>query len=117
MTHAKLQTLGKKWQSRLKLADWDVSFSFAPLRDMDESAGLVRLDTEGRRAMVLILAKEDYPDSWWPIDIEWTLVHELVHIVIRPIESGTESRDTLENAVNSLTAGLLDRTQVRYNLG
>lgn len=111
-----LVELCKEWQKRLRLQDWEVQISFKRKFDMAlaEALGDITYQRESRRAVINILDPLDYdPAHLFPIDIEHTVVHELLHIPISAyiaVEFECDGPESLaqEQAINSITTALVN---------
>lgn len=100
------------WQRRLKLTDWDVQVLICRDGKMDaeDACGTCYWQDTKRRAVVRLLDPVDYPpDSLWPQDHEYTLVHELLHLWFAPLhaEDGTPAGVAEELAIHRLAEALL----------
>jgi hypothetical protein len=108
------------WQKRLNLQGWDISVvvsradAFKP-----KTIGHIRWDREKKTAVISVLDPADYAMALAPMlqDIEFTVVHELIHLEMAPVLSDlhrTEAnRMEEEHAVNQMAEALLklDRGQ------
>ena len=95
VTGKQLASLGKRWQRRLRLADWRVSFAFAALPA--DTLGQVESDADAREAVVSIA--RGCPD------VEGTLVHELLHLHFDAARGTAQ-----EQSINAVADALLGRT-------
>lgn len=100
------------WQKRLRLRDWEIHVEFARPGDMPESdaAGTVTYECAKRLAWISICDPACWPQSRRASqDVEYTLVHELVHVVLAPlVTSASEVNGMLEEqSVDQLTRALL----------
>jgi hypothetical protein len=102
------------WQKRLNLQDWDVALEVvrgAELRP--KTLGNIHWDTEKKTAVIRVLDPADYrlPFPEMLDDMEFTVVHELIHLEIAPVLShfprSDADRSEEEHAVNHLTDALL----------
>lgn len=78
-----------KWQKILRLQDWDVKVSIQPSTVMDTKKGSCHWWAETRIAIIKLLDPKDYRScaaEWEDFDQEHTLVHELLHITMAPLE-------------------------------
>lgn len=99
------------WQKRLKLEDWNVTV-IAAQRDglRAGTLGDIRWDPEKKTAVIKVLDASNYqtPVDATLRDMEFTLVHELIHLEFcastRPDQS---SRAEEEIAVNHIADALL----------
>lgn len=111
-TQATLDEWLAYWQAELRLRDWvaDVQLVF---RDRIESAwpalGLCHHVLQHKIAHIWLLHPEEY-DRDWQIDVEHTLVHELLHLHFAPFEYDTlKSLEGIaqEQTLNILAASLV----------
>lgn len=98
------------WQKRLKLDAWNITFILVhPSELKPKTLGNIHWDAEVKRASIKILSPEDYklafPDALK--DMEFTVVHELVHLQLSSLPRNEASRSAEEKAVNTLTEALL----------
>jgi len=108
------------WQKRLNLQAWDVSVVVARAAELKpRTVGHIRWDRAKKTAVIQVLDPADYhlPMDAMLRDIEFTVVHELIHLEMVPILSDllrTEAnRMEEEHAVNQMTEAFLklDRGQ------
>jgi len=104
------------WQQRLKLQDWKITVSMARARDMKpKTLGNIHWDLETKTAAIHVLDPADYhmPFQAMLDDMEFTVVHELIHLTLAPLFStvprNEASRRDEERTVNSLADALLGR--------
>lgn len=102
-----------KWQSILRLQDWDVKIEFARSFEMEtvRRAGEVSYVCEKKTAVIKILVPQDYPtDIRWKQDIEQTVVHELLHLHFSWTDDLTGLANTgMEQAINCIALALVAR--------
>lgn len=84
LTQEEVDRLREKWQSILKLLDWDIRV--APKKGFDvEAEGRAFVTLERRMAAISIRTPEDFPcGPTWTTDVEHTLVHEMLHCHFAP---------------------------------
>ena len=108
------------WQKRLNLQDWDISLVVARAGEMKpKTVGHIGWDRAKKSAVIQVLDPADYrlPLDAMLRDIEFTVVHELIHLEMVPILSDLQrteaNRMEEEHAVNHMTEALLklDRGQ------
>jgi len=71
------------WQKRLKLEDWTIALELSHPSDLRRgSLGNVHWDVDKKTAMIRVLDASDYQMSFGATlkDMEFTIVHELVHL-------------------------------------
>jgi len=100
----------KFWQKRLGMDDWNVSLQLVRQSEIDPNAwGSSHWDLRAKTATIQVLDPRDYnlKGSDLELDMECTIVHELVHIQIAPLEP--PNSNTLEGIVNKIMVALLNR--------
>lgn len=76
-----LEKLLKKWQHILDLDNWTIKLTDnCTIEDIGENSGYCDYDELHKCAVIYILDEKQYGDRILPLDIEKTLVHELLHI-------------------------------------
>lgn len=99
MTSATLQKRGKYWQSRLRLTNWDVEFSFKSAMDLDGAVGRCNFNLNAHHAFVNICPPQENTDPLPPNqDIDVTLVHELLHLYLTPLFDGVKGATAFEES-------------------
>jgi hypothetical protein len=98
------------WQQLLGLENWNISILLSHRSDLKPSTlGNIHWDADKRSATIRVLDAEDYqmacPDAL--ADMEFTIVHELVHLELSSLPRSEASRREEEFAVNQLTEALL----------
>mgnify|MGYP003344497782 FL=1 len=107
--------LGQKlasWQKRLKLEDWKVTIHLTPKAALKPGTlGGIKWDKKKHTAELSIITPDDYhmTEAAMLDDMEFTIVHELVHLELASLPKSEASRSTEEFAVNQLTDALLGR--------
>jgi hypothetical protein len=108
------------WQKRLNLQAWDISVVVARAAELrPRTVGHIRWDRAKKTAAIQVLDPADYhlPFDAMLRDIEFTVVHELIHLEMVPILSDLLRTDANrmeeEHAVNQMAEALLklDRGQ------
>jgi hypothetical protein len=98
------------WQERLNLTDWDIRFDMVRSKDLEaKTLGNVHWDTDAKTARISVMSSYDYTLPYKDMlkDMEFTVVHELVHLHLASLPRSDASRRTEEHAVNELAAALL----------
>jgi hypothetical protein len=102
------------WQKRLNLQGWDLSVVASRANELKpKTVGNIRWDREKKTAVIRILDPADYslPFGEMLRDIEFTVVHELIHLEMVPVLSDLqrteENRREEEHAVNHMAEALL----------
>jgi hypothetical protein len=102
------------WQKRLNLEDWKISIHVARASELKKrTLGNIHWDTDQKTAIIHVLDPADYKLPFPDVlaDIEFTLVHELIHLelapVLAPLQRNDANRREEEHAVNHMTEALL----------
>jgi hypothetical protein len=108
------------WQKRLNLEGWDISVVVSRAGEFKpKTIGHIRWDRDKKTAVIRVLDPADYtlPLAATLKDIEFTVVHELIHLEMAPVLSDLQrteaNRMEEEHAVNQMAEALLklDRGQ------
>jgi hypothetical protein len=98
------------WQKRLKLDDWKITVVMSRKADLKQGtmAG-IRWDKGKKTATLWAMDAADYTvsDEEMLKDLEFTVVHELIHLELASLPKSEASRRKEETAVNQLTEALL----------
>jgi len=100
----------KSWQKRLGLDDWNVSLEVVRQSAIDPNAwGSAHWDSRARTATIQVLDPRDYnlKGADLRLDMECTIVHELVHIQVSPLDA--KDAKVREEVVNKIMVALLNR--------
>jgi hypothetical protein len=98
------------WQGRLKLGSWTISVVISHPADLRSGTkGNIRWDAEKKTAVIRVL---DASDDHMPFhaalqDVEFTIVHELLHLGLASLPRDEASRVDEETAVNNVAGALL----------
>ena len=102
------------WQRRLNLEDWKIALVMARTADLrPKTLGNIHWDLEKKAAVLHVLDPADYRLPWSEMldDIEFTVVHELIHLGFAPVVSDLQRSDANrreeEHTVNHMAAALL----------
>lgn len=104
------------WQSQLKLDEWTISVVMShPDQLRRGTKGNIRWDAGTKAARIRVLHIADYPTPAREAydDMEFTVVHELIHLQFSSLPRSEESRRDEEHAVNRLTEALLTLNRAR----
>ena len=103
-----------RWQKRLNLEDWKISVEVSRASDLKpRTLGNIHWDTDKKTAVIRVLDPADYRLPFADVlqDIEFTVVHELIHLelapVLAPLQRNDANRREEEHAVNHMTDALL----------
>jgi hypothetical protein len=102
------------WQKRLNLEAWNISVVVSRAADLKpKTVGNIKWDREKKTAVIRVLDPADYHMEFAPMlrDIEFTVVHELIHLEMSPVLSDLQrteaNRREEEFAVNHMADALL----------
>jgi hypothetical protein len=101
----------KTWQKRLGLEDWNFTLRLARQSEIDRNSwGASEWDPGSKTGTISVLDPRDYnlKGGELKLDMECTIVHELVHIQVSPLSAPNEH--VREDVVNKIMAALLNRT-------
>ncbi|MBZ5579511.1 MAG: hypothetical protein LAP40_23370 [Acidobacteriia bacterium] len=99
------------WQQRLHLGDWNISIVFTRARDLKpRTLGNIHWEADKKAAVIRVLDPSDYRLSHQDMlqDMEFTVVHELIHLDLSSLPRSEASRRDEEFAVNRLAEALLN---------
>jgi hypothetical protein len=98
------------WQKRLALQDWKVSVSMVHRTSLRErTLGSIRWDPDKKTAVIHVMDAADYQTSFRDTvnDMEFTVVHELIHLEMVPLPRSEASHSEEEHVINHLADALL----------
>lgn len=98
------------WQHRLKLDEWTISVSMNRRTELKpKTLGGIKWDKKKRTAAIAVLDPSEYqlPFNEMLADLEFTIVHELVHLELASLPRSEASRTNEEHAVNQIAEALL----------
>jgi len=103
------------WQKRLNLQDWNIQVVVVPASELKpKTLGNVHWELDKKTATIRVLDPADYrlPFKEMLQDMEFTVVHELIHLELAPVladlhRSDANRRDE-EHAVNHVADALLN---------
>jgi len=103
-----------QWQKRLNLKDWNITVQVSRASELKpKTLGNIHWDMVKKTAVIRVLDPADYkmPFNAMLEDIEFTVVHELVHLDLAPVLADLQRNDANrreeEYAVNHMTEALL----------
>ncbi len=108
------------WQKRLNLQDWKISVLVVRTAELKpKTLGNIHWDGEKKTAVIRVLDPADYklPQRAMLDDMEFTVVHELIHLelspVLTPLQRSDANRMEEEHAVNHMAQALLDLERMK----
>jgi hypothetical protein len=99
------------WQQRLNLTGWNIKVSLVrPSALEPKTLGNIHWDLDTKTATIDVLSAYDYSMATPEMldDMEFTIVHELVHLHLAALPKNAGSVPTEEYAVNQLARALID---------
>jgi hypothetical protein len=100
----------KTWQRRLGMDEWRLTVRIVRQKELDKNTwGHAEWDPEEKTGTISVLDPMDYnlKGGDLKLDMECTIVHELVHISVSPFDAPNDS--IREDVVNRLMQALLNR--------
>ena len=104
------------WQHRLKLQDWKITVAMAhPSELKPKTLGNIHWDADSKSAAIHVLDPSDYRMACRDMldDMEFTVVHELIHLELSSLPRSQASRRDEEFAVNRIADALLALDRAR----
>jgi hypothetical protein len=101
----------RSWQKRLGLDDWDLSVRVVRQNAIDLNAwGTAEWNPDAKTAVISVLDPRDYnlKGGDLRLDMECTIVHELVHIQTSPLSAPNDH--VREEVVNRIMTALMGRS-------
>jgi hypothetical protein len=104
-----------QWQTRLNLKDWNITVQVSRSTDLKpKTLGNIHWDLAKKTAVIRVLDPADYKLPYQAMldDIEFTVVHELIHLEMAPVLTDIQQRSDAnrreeEFAVNHMAEALL----------
>jgi hypothetical protein len=100
----------KLWQKRLHLEDWKVEARIVRTSDLrPDTLGNLKWNSVNHTATIKVLNPADYdmPVPEVAEDIEYTVVHELVHLQLSVLPRDLNRKDVEETVVNKISDALM----------
>src|SRR6476469_4412964 len=107
----RLERQMKFWQKRLGLEEWNLALRVVRQTEIDRNSwGAAEWDPDLKSGVISVLDPRDYnlKGGELKLDMECTIVHELVHIQVSPLAARDEH--TREEVVNKIMVALMNRT-------
>ncbi len=98
------------WQKRLALGDWTIYVLMARPTDLrDKTLGNIHWDMDKKTATIHVMDASAYDMTLIPMlkDMEFTIVHELIHLELASLPRSDASRSEEEFAINHIADALL----------
>ena len=106
---AQVERWTKVWQKRLDLNDWQITTQIVRVWDLKpDTLGNLRWNSDNRTATIRVLNPVDYdlPASDVPQDMEYTIVHEMVHLQLSALPRDPSTKNIEERVVNKISEAL-----------
>jgi hypothetical protein len=108
------------WQQRLQLQDWKISVIPSHRSELRAgTVGNIHWDADSKTARIRILDASEYRTQFYATlqDMEFTMVHELIHLELASLPRTDASRRDEEAAVDRMAGALLrlDRPDIQPN--
>jgi hypothetical protein len=101
----------RSWQRRLGLDDWNMTLQVVRQSEIDPNSwGSSHWDVRAKTATIQVLDPRDYnlKGADLRLDMECTIVHELVHIQLAPLGPADVQVQEREDVVNRIMTALLN---------
>jgi hypothetical protein len=108
---SRLEHQMRLWQKRLGLEEWNLSLRVVRQSEIDHNSwGASEWDPDTKTALISVLDPRDYnlKGGELKLDMECTIVHELVHLQVSPLEA--RDQHVREEVVNRIMTALLNRS-------
>ena len=99
------------WQKRLNLTAWKIKLNLVRATELKpKTLGNIHWDSGTHSAEIHVLAPADYKMNMHDMlaDMEFTVVHELIHLELSSLPRSEASRSAEEHAVNQISQALLN---------
>ena len=109
ISQAQVDDWTKSWQKRLDLGEWTITTLIVRTSDLKpDTLGNLKWNIANKSAVVKVLNPADYelPPAEVPSDIEYTIVHELIHLQLSSLPHDGSSKLVEEKVVNRISEAL-----------
>jgi hypothetical protein len=109
VSQAQVDTWLRNWQKRLSLDDWEIRAQIVRASELKpDTLGNLKWNSATKTATVRVLNPLDYdlPAPEIPTDIEYTVVHELIHLQLAALPRDPGNRSIEEKVVNRISEAL-----------
>ncbi len=106
----RIQTFTRTWQKRLHLDEWSIETRVVRKSDLKpETLGNLKWNLANHTAIIRVLSPLDYdlPAADVPEDMEYTVVHELIHLQLAVLPRDPNAKETEEQVVNRIADALM----------
>jgi len=109
ITQAQVDNWTRTWQKRLDLAEWTITTMIVRTSDLKpDTLGNLKWNIANKTAVVKVLHPLDYelPSSEIATDIEYTILHELIHLQLSALPHDGSTKLIEEKVVNRISEAL-----------
>jgi hypothetical protein len=109
ITQAQVDDWTKGWQSRLDLNEWTITTNIVRVGDLKpDTLGNLKWNSSNKTAVIKVLNPIDYdlPAAEIPTDMEYTILHELIHLQLSVLPHDGSTKMTEEKVVNRISEAL-----------
>ena len=109
ITQAQVEEWTRSWQKRLDLGEWSITTLIVRSTDLKpDTLGNLKWNTSNRTAVVKVLNPADYelPAAEIATDIEYTILHELIHLQLSVLPHDGSTKLIEEKVVNRISEAL-----------
>ena len=106
----RIQALTHTWQQRLHLDEWNIETRIVRKSELKpDTLGNLKWNLANHTAVIRVLSPLDYdmPAADVPEDMEYTVVHELIHLQLAVLPRDPNAKETEEQVVNRLADALM----------
>lgn len=99
------------WKEVLGLQPWNIQAMFERAGNLNGYHANIKYKPEKEAAILRVMDPIDWYDYPWPQDVEASIVHELLHLLLWPLdymESGPLSETHTEQIIERLTKALVN---------
>ena len=108
MTQAGLDKLCALWQKRLRLEDWRVSVKLVRKYELPDAHAEALPHRRTKVAKIKIVDPRDRDPEWADeTELEWSLVHELMHLYCPDYSPGDDEDVEFETMLNLVSQALV----------
>lgn len=110
VSESQVETWVKLWQTRLHLEEWRLEVRLVRSTELKpDTLGNLKWNSVNRSAVIKVLTPGEYELAPSEIaeDIEYTVVHELVHLHLSVLPRDLGKRDVEETVVNKIADALM----------
>jgi hypothetical protein len=106
----RIQTFAQIWQKRLHLDEWTIETRVVRKSELKpETLGNLKWNLAKHTAVIRVLSPLDYdmPAADVPEDMEYTVVHEMIHLQLAVLPRDPNAKETEEQVVNRIADALM----------